>query len=313
MRPSPKGDCVRGAAPGRAHVRLGGIAVSPIIPIVFLTPAFVCIAVFVFWPVVYSAFLSLHDWHLGYSQRRFIGLRNMAKLLPSAKFLNAAANTASITAWSAFLSTVFGLVLALQLSQFRRRPAGALQTFFFLPVTATLAAMAIVWRFIFNTQFGFLNAALESLGLARVAWLQTDSTAKAAVIALSVWSNFGYAMVLFLAGLANIPKTVLESAMLDGAGRLRRLHSIILPLLAPTTIFVVVVITVRSLEAFDAVKVLTNGGPVAATQTLSLLLYEEGFRFFNTGYASALAMVFFAVTIIMARLQLVADRWVHYQ
>ncbi len=306
-------ESARGRGRTPRPVRLGGIAVSPMVPVAFLAPAFLCIAMFVFWPVAYSAFLSLHEWRLGFSERRFIGLRNYVNLLPSAKFLNAAKNTLVITAWSAFLSTVFGLALALQLSRMGRRRAGALQALFFIPVTATIAAMAIVWRFIFNTQFGFLNSVLEFLGLARVKWLQTDSTAAAAVIALSVWSSFGYAMILFLAGLANIPKALLESAMLDGAGWFRRLFGIVLPLLSPTTIFVAVVMTVRSLEAFDAVKVLTDGGPVIATQTLTHLLYEAGFKYFNTGFASALAVVFFIVTVAMSRVQLLADRWVHYQ
>jgi multiple sugar transport system permease protein len=306
------GKRAREAEPRRARVRLGGIAVSPAVPIAFLAPALSCIAVFVFWPAAYSAFLSLHEWRLGFADRRFIGLLNYKNLLASAKFLNAAKNTLVITAWSAVLSTAIGLALALKLSRMTERRAGALQTMYFIPVTATLAAMAIVWRFMFNTQFGFLNAALEYLGLARVKWLQTDSTATAAVIALSVWSSFGYAMVLFLAGLSNIPKTLLESAIIDGAGGFRRLFGIVLPLLSPTTIFVAVVMTIRSLEAFDAVKVLTDGGPVTATQTLSHLLYEQGFKYFNTGFASALAVAFFAVTMAMSRVQLLADRWVHY-
>ncbi len=209
-------------------------------------------------------------------------------------------------------SIVLGLALALAI-QHVRRLGSAWQALFFLPVASTMAAMAVVFRFMFDTHIGVINAVLARIGLDRVDWLNGDLTAFAAVVVVGIWSSAGYAMVLFLAGLTTIPENLHEAAALDGASSWQQLRFITLPLLTPTTIFVVVILTLRSLESFDNVKVLTDGGPLGATQVLSHLLYIEGFRYFNTGYASALATVFFVMLLVVAIVQMRAERWVHYE
>jgi ABC-type sugar transport system permease subunit len=173
--------------------------------------------------------------------------------------------------------------------------------------------MAVVWRFIFDSQIGVLNAFLLRLGLSPVEWLSHGTTAMGAVILVGIWSNAGYAMVFFIAGLSNIPKALYEAAAIDGASNSRQFFSITWPLLSPTTLFIMIIMTVRALASFDIVKVLTDGGPVGATQVLSHLLYEEAFKFFDTGYASGIAVVFFILVLALALLQMRVEKWVHYQ
>jgi multiple sugar transport system permease protein len=301
-----------GTVDSRSSVRLGGIPMHRGTPYLMVVPVMLFIIVFVFLPVVWSLVLSLQEYRLGFSSSKFIGLRNFAELLPAEKFLNAFVRTIVFTLVSSLLAIVAGLFLALQLSNNKK---GDLfyQTLFFLPVTATLAAMAVVFRFMFHTELGVMNEVFTAIGLKRVSWLQTDAMAMAVVILVTVWSSFGYALILYLGGLANVPRTLIEAAMIDGAGPISRCRLIVLPLISPTTIFVFVVMTVRILESFDTVKVLTDGGPVLATQTLPHLLYQEGFMFFNTGTASALAVVFFLLSLGISRIQLLAEKWVHYQ
>lgn len=287
-------------------------SLRPLGPYLLLLPVFAFIAVFVFWPVVYSIYLSLQDWRLGFGSSRFVGLRNYVRLFAAPDFVNALRVTALYTLATSIGSIALGLVLALAI-QHVRRLASVWQALFFLPVASTMAAMAVVFRFMFETHIGVINAVLASMGLNRVDWLNGDFTAFAAVILVGIWSSAGYAMVLFLAGLTTIPQTLYEAAALDGASGSHQLRYITIPLLAPTTIFVVVILTLRSLESFDSVKVLTDGGPLGATQVLSHLLYVEGFRYFNTGYASALATVFFVILLGVAIIQMRAERWVHYE
>jgi ABC-type sugar transport system permease subunit len=182
----------------------------------------------------------------------------------------------------------------------------------FLPVAATMAAMAVVWRFIFDTNFGILNDILGLFGIRERAWLTSDSTAMTAVILVGIWSNVGYAMVFFWAGLSNIPVELYEAAELDGGTPVRNFFYITWPLLSPTTLFVIIIITVRAVNSFDIVKVLTNGGPVKSTQVLSHFLYQNGFQFFDTGYTSGIAIIFFLIILLITWLQMLLEKWVHY-
>jgi ABC-type sugar transport system permease subunit len=291
--------------PGRAGWRL-------LSPYLLILPFFVLAGLFVFWPVAYSLFLSTMEWKLGYASRRFVLLDNYAHLLASREFWDAGVNTVIYTALMVVASIGLGLALSLAIAR-RERLASFWQAVFFLPVAATLAAMAVVWRFIFDTNLGTLNALLARLGVPRVDWLNQSATAMGAVVFVSIWSNAGYAMVFFIAGLSTIPRALHEAAEMDGAGPLRRFVAITWPLLSPTTLFVTIIMMVRALGAFDTIKVLTNGGPLGATRVLSLLLYQEAFQFFDTGYASGVAVVLFVLVLAVAMLQMRVEKWVHYQ
>jgi ABC-type sugar transport system permease subunit len=299
----------RSAHPARLNRRAGLRYLNPYL---LLFPAFLFLGLFVFWPVAYSIYLSTMDWRLGFASREFILLDNFVYLFSSDDFWNAAKNTGIYTVMMSSLSLGLGLILSLAILGGKRLHS-FWQALFFLPVAATMAAMAVVWRFIFDSQIGVLNAFLLRLGLSPVEWLSHGTTAMGAVILVGIWSNAGYAMVFFIAGLSNIPKALYEAAAIDGASNSRQFFSITWPLLSPTTLFIMIIMTVRALASFDIVKVLTDGGPVGATQVLSHLLYEEAFKFFDTGYASGIAVVFFILVLALALLQMRVEKWVHYQ
>lgn len=286
-------------------------ALSSLAAYAFLLPAFFFFFVFTFWPVAYSVFLSFFDWKLGYSSMSFIGSKNYLHLFAMADFWNSLRNTGVFSFFLVFFSLFFGLAASLAVSRIKRFNT-LFQMIMFLPVAATMAAMAVVWRYVFDTNFGVLNDLLGRIGIPPQAWLTSDATAMAAVVIVGIWSNIGYAMVFFWAGLSNIPLELYEAAELDGAGALKRFSRITWPLLSPTTLFVTVIITVRAINSFDLVKVLTNGGPVKSTQVLSHLLYQHGFQFFDTGFASGIAIVFFIIILGITWIQMRFEKLVHY-
>jgi multiple sugar transport system permease protein len=297
----------------RERARLRDPLRSPVFAYILVAPALLFIGVFVLWPVLFSLVLSAQEWRLGFVNTAWVGTTNYATALRRPEFWNAVGNTLIYSLATVSGALILGIVLALAANRLGRKSRTVWQTVFFLPVTATMAAMAIVWRFIFNPSFGVAGAVVTALGGTPVDWLTMDASAMAVVILVGIWSNFGYALVLFLAGLAAIPRDLLEAAEIDGASRTVRLIRITWPLLSPTTLFAFIIMTVRSFENFDVVRVMTNGGPVRGTQVLSHLLHQEAFKFFNTGYASAIAVLFFLLVSAVAFLQLRTERWVHYR
>lgn len=303
---------VRAEAPaGSASSRVFG-GRSTWLAFALIAPLLICIAVFIYRSVAFSLQLSFMEYSLGSNTRQFIGLENYVQLFSDPKFWRALWTSVIYVGIGGSISIALGLALAIAVRKVARLTM-FWQIAFFLPVTATMAAMSVVWRHIFNPSVGALNAIMQSLGLPTQNWLQQDFTAMAALIVVGIWSSAGYAMVLFLAGLTVIPKDLYDAAQIDGANGWQQMRFVTLPLLAPTTLFVVIIVTLRFLESFDAFKILTDGGPLGATTTLSLYLYQHGFQFFNSGYASAIAMVFFLLLIGLIRAQMRADRQVHYQ
>lgn len=308
---SPSPIARRGAEPTGVSSRVFG-GRSTWLAFALIAPLLVCIAIFVYRSVAFSLQLSFMEYSLGSSTREFIGLHNYLQLLSDPKFWRALWNSVIYVGIGGSASIALGLALAIAVRKLARLTV-LWQIVFFLPVTATMAAMSVVWKQIFNPSVGALNAIVQSLGLPPQNWLQQDTTAMAALIVVGVWSSAGYAMVLFLAGLTMIPRDLYDAAQMDGANAWQQMRFVTLPLLAPTTLFVVIIITIRFLESFDAFKILTDGGPLGATTTLSLYLYQHGFQFFNTGYASAIAMVFFLLLVGLIGAQMRADRQVHHQ
>jgi multiple sugar transport system permease protein len=267
---------------------------------------------FIFSPIVYSIILSLQRYRLGFKNREFIGFKNYATLFNSPDFWDSLKITAVYTIFVVVISILLGLLLSILI--FQRKKTGMIwQITFFLPVAATMAAMAIVWRFILDDNFGFLNNLLRFLGFAGMDWLRDTNTALGVVIMINIWANAGYAMVFFIAGLLNIPDELYQAAALDGSNRFQNFRYISWPLLSPSTLFITVIMTVRALTSFDTIKVMTNGGPTKSTQILSLLLYQEAFQFFNIGYASSIAVVYFILVLFLAIAQMKFDSRVYYQ
>jgi multiple sugar transport system permease protein len=267
--------------------------------LVFAGPALAAIGVFFVLPVLASLLLSLSDFDLyalaDPASLRFVGLANYVRLLADASFWTALGNTLYFAAAGGTLSVATSLGGALLLEAPLARARGLFRTVYFVPVVTTLVAVAIVWRFLYHPRIGLLNRALEMVGLPALDWLGDPAWAMPAIILLSVWKNFGWNLVIFAAGLQAIPERLYEAARLDGASGWQQLRFVTLPLLLPTTSFVVLMTAIGSLQLFAEPYVMTQGGPGDATRSLVLLMYEQGFRWWNLGHAAAIAFVLFAI------------------
>jgi multiple sugar transport system permease protein len=274
----------------------------------FVGPALLLITVFFIIPVIGAFVLSFTDFDI-YSlgdvrSTRFVGLKNYHDLLTSPLFWTALRNTLYFVLVGGPLSVIASLAAAVlvnvKLLHFRPFFRGA----FFAPWVTSLVAVALVWRYIYHPQYGPLNAALGWVGIAPIDWLGSTRWAMPAIILLSVWKNFGYNMLVFLAGLQSIPPELYEAAALDGAGAWRRFRHITIPMLGPTFVFVGVVTMIASFQIFSEPYVMTQGGPLKSTLTLVMYMYEEGFRWWRLGFAAAIAVVLFLLTLAGTLLQL---------
>jgi len=272
----------------------------------FVAPALAFLLVFAFLPFVFTIYVSLHEWNMltPVSSMPFRGLENYRYLLlDDPLFRQTFANTVTFAVGNVALSTLLGLTVALVLNS-RVRFRTFWRAIYFLPYVTSSVAIAIVWANIYNANYGLLNGILEMLGLPPQRFLASVSQAMPSVIAVAVWHSVGYFMILFLAGLQNIPGELYDAAKVDGAGDWQRFRFITLPLLKPTMLFVVVVNTLISLQVFDLVFILTNGGPVNATNTLVLYMYRTAFEFTRMGRATAMAILLFLITFVITLVQL---------
>jgi len=269
----------------------------------FLSPALIGLVVFVLGPMLYAFGLSFVRWDLIRPNPRFVGLDNYVTVLSSAEFWRALWVTAIYTVGTVPPSMAIGLALGLLLN--RRIPGrGAFRAICFIPSITSLVAVAVVWAWIFHPDFGLLNAALQTVGIQGGRWLGSPRDALPALMVVAIWRHVGYDMVIFLAVLQAIPRDLLEAATVDGAGPWQRFRSVILPLLAPTTLFVLVISVIDSFQVFTTVDALTQGGPAGATTVLLYHLYEVAFVKFEMGRASAIAYVTFALVMALTALQL---------
>jgi multiple sugar transport system permease protein len=277
----------------------------------FLAPSLAGFLLFTLGPALASLGLSVTVWDL-IGSPRFVGLQNYREILRDGIFARVAVNTVVYAGGVVPLLVVTSLTLALALNApFRGR--GLFRTVFFLPVVSSTVAVAMVWRWIY-APFGALNAVLVALRLPAVGWLTTTEWAMPSVILMSVWQSMGYSLVVFLAGLQSIPQHLYDAAAVDGATGWRRFWHITLPLLSPTTFFVVVMAVITTFQVFGQIYMLTAGGPAFATSTIVYHIYERAFLSLHMGYASALAWVLFAaifgLTLVQIRLQ---RSWVTYE
>jgi multiple sugar transport system permease protein len=267
----------------------------------FVAPALAAIGLFFFVPVVASLGLSLTDFDLyavaDLGNLRFAALRNYARLLEDPTFWTALRNTAYFVAVGAPLSVATSLGAALLLNSRLVRWKALFRTIYFLPVVTTLVAVAVVWRFLYHPRVGLLNRALEAVGAPPIDWLGDPAWAMPAIILMAVWKNFGFNMVIFVAGLQAIPERLYEAARLDGASALQSFRHVTLPNLLPTTSFVLLMTLIGHFQLFAEPYVMTQGGPGDATRSLVLLMYEQGFRWWSLGQAAAVSFVLFAIIL----------------
>ncbi len=267
----------------------------------FLAPALSAICVFFFLPVVAALLLSFTDFDIyalgNRDYLRFIGLQNYKQLLENPLFWKALGNTFYFVLIGGPLSVAVSLGTALLINSKLIRFKGLFRTAFFLPVVTTLVAVAVVWRYLYHPNYGVLNYVLGFLGIEPVNWLGDPRWAMPAIILMAVWKNFGYNMIIFIAGLQSIPEQLYEAGRIDGANGLQQFRHITLPMLAPTFVFVAIITMIGYFQLFAEPYVMTQGGPSNSTLSIVLMMYEEGFRWWNMGQASAVAFILFAIIL----------------
>jgi multiple sugar transport system permease protein len=267
----------------------------------FVAPALTLIGLFFFLPVMASLLLSFTDFDIyavGRLDRlRFIGLENYRRLLNDPMFWTALKNTLYFVIVGGPLSVLVSLGAALLVNHRLTRFQGVFRTLLFLPVVTTLVAVAVVWRYLYHPRHGFLNYVLGWAGLPPIDWLGDPDWAMPAIILMAVWKNFGFNMVVFIAGLQSIPRRLYEAAEIDGADGWAQFRYITLPMLAPTFLFVTVITLIGYFQLFAEPYVMTQGGPGDSTLSVALLMFQEGFRWWNLGYAAAVALVLFLIIL----------------
>jgi multiple sugar transport system permease protein len=276
----------------------------------FIAPAIIVIGVFFLLPVAAGFALSLTDFDIyalaDPSNLRFVGLDNYVRMLGTPLFWQALGNTLYFVVVGVPLSIGLSLGAALLLNSRLARFKPLLRTALFAPVVTTIVAVAVIWRYLFHTRYGVVNHALTQIGVPPVDWLGDPAWAMPTIILLAVWKNFGYNMVIFLASLQAIPETLYEAARIDGASWWRQILHITLPMLGPTLLMVGILTTAGYFQLFAEPYVMTQGGPLRSTVSVLYFMYEEGFKWWNFGAASAVALMLFglvfAVTWLLMRL-----------
>jgi len=274
----------------------------------FVGPALLVIAVFFVLPVLAGLAMSLTDFDIyalaDLSNLRIVGLRNYAELLQRPLFWKALGNTLYFVVVGVPLSLAVSLGAALLLDSRFARFQPFFRTALFAPVVTTIVAVAVIWRYLLGTRYGFVNYALGAIGIAPIDWLGDPRFAMPAIILFAVWKNFGYNMVILLAGLQSIPRDLYEAARIDGASALARFRYVTLPMLAPILTIVGILTVAGYFQLFAEPYVMTQGGPLQSTVSVLYFMYEEGFKWWNLGTASAVAFMLFLLIFAVTMLQL---------
>ena len=293
------GQAGRGPAWPRLQRHLVGWAFSLPFVVIFL--------VFLGGPILAAFVLSFTGFNIANLQDWFgadwVGFRNYSDAFADEKFQKAARNTAVFVLFGVPLTLALGLLAALGLNQAIGRLQAVFRVGYYLPVVTSIVAIAVIWRYLLHPDYGLVNTMLAQLGIDGPAWLARTDTALGSIIALGVWRNFGFDMVIFLAALQGIDRQLYEAARVDGAGASTIFWRITLPLLKPAVLFLAVITSSGYLQLFEEPFVMTGGGPLNSTLSVSMMVYEEGFRFVNFGYASAIAYLLFVAIAVLAFIQ----------
>jgi multiple sugar transport system permease protein len=271
----------------------------------FAMPALAVIGLFFVLPVAAGLVLSLTDFDLyalaDLQNLRFVGLDNYAQVLARPLFWQALGNTAYFVALGVPLSIAVSLGCAVLLQSKLVRFKPLFRTALFAPVVTTLVAVAVVWRYLFHVRYGWVNQVLGSMGVSPIDWLGDPHWSMPAIIVFAAWKNFGGNMIIFIAALQAIPEDLYEAARLDGAGAWAQFRHITVPMLGPTLLMVSILTIAGYFQLFAEPYVMTQGGPLQSTVSVLYLMYEEGFRWWNLGQASAVAFVLFAIIVVVTR------------
>jgi multiple sugar transport system permease protein len=277
----------------------------------FIAPPFIGFILFGLIPIIYSFYISLTTFDL-FNPAVFTGLANYTKLF-----------TEDPLFWQSLLNTIyaavgiplgigFSLLIAMGLSK-DIKGINFFRTAFFLPSVCSVVALTLMWKWIFNSDYGVLNNILGFFGIHGPNWLSSSTWAMPALIIQGVWGGLGGGMVLFIAALKNVPRTFYEAAEIDGANKWAQFWNITLPAISPTTFYLMITAIIGAMQAFVPFMIMTNGGPNYSTTTIVLYLYNNAFKYMNMGYASAMAWVLFVVIMAMTLINFkVSSKWVHY-
>ncbi len=268
----------------------------------FIAPSALHLLVFSLGPILFALYISFHHWSILTPERPFVGMANYRDILSSHDFWNSLKNTAIYTLHVPVGMSV-SLILALLMNRSNLPGLGILRTIFYLPSITSFVAIAIVWQWLYNPDFGLLNYALSFLKLGPYPWLNHPHTALLSLMLMAIWIQAGYQMVIFLAGLQNIPAYLYEAAIIDGANAWQRFWRITFPLLMPTTFFILVTSVIGSFQVFTQVYVMTEGGPLKATEVIVYHIYKNAWDYLRMGYASAMSFVLFIIILGLTLLQ----------
>ena len=288
-------------------------AQASLISLLYLAPSLIIFGVFIFYPLFKSIYLSLYaSSPFGYATGIFVGLKQYQIALGSDSYRQGLVVTLLYTLYTVPLGILIALALA-TLSNVRVRGIGFFRTIYALPIGVSTGAAAIVFLLLYNARAGVINYFLIALGLPAVEWLTQPGAALWAVAILSIWGGIGFNFIVLLSGLQGIPEELYESARIDGADSWRIFRSVTLPLLMPTLFFVLIVSTIGAFQSFAQIHILTKGGPADATNVVVYSIYREAFFNFQTGYASAQAVILFVILMILTAIQFLGiERRVHY-
>lgn len=302
------------ATPARTTQRFSERQREAIAGYLFILPIYIGFILFILGPILAAAGISLTRFDI-LSGSDFIGLENFRRMLADTRLRTVYGNTFVFTVFAVFFNTALGLILAVLLNS--RLPnvlRNLFRSIFFFPLLVAHTYIATIWQFLYQRDTGIINYYLGFLNIDPIPWLSSAQWVMTSVIIMDVWKNAGFAMLIFLAGLQNIPRDYYEAAELDGATNIQKFWRITLPLLSPTIFFVLVIFMIGALQVFDTIIVLTGGGPGDASRSIVMYIYELAFQRFDMGYASAVSMTLFGVIMVLTLVQFVMGRrWVHYE
>ena len=280
----------------------------------FILPTYILFILFVLIPLFQAFDISFQKYNI-LGNSKYIGFKNYLKLFDDSRLIVMYSNTIFFTFFAVIFNTGIGLLLAVMLNQ--RMPnlvRNLYRSIFFFPLLLAHAYIAIIWKFLYQKDTGAFNYYITNFGFDPIPWLNSAEWVLPSIIIMDVWKNTGFAMLIFLAGLQNIPKDVIEASVIDGANIFKIFIFIKLPLLTPTILFILVVFMIGAFQVFDSIVVLTNGGPGDASRSVTMYIYHLAFEKFDMGYASAVSMTLFLIILLLTIFQFwLSKKWVHYE
>lgn len=280
--------------------------------VLFTLPALIPLLIFWLGPLGYIVYLSFTDWDFMSPDKLFVGLDNYSYLLTNSEFYRSLKVTLLFGLGSVIPTIVGGLALAMLMNS-KIKSSGIFRTLLFSPWVTPTVAVSIAWSWIFEPEVGLANLMLGWVGVSPIGWLRDADWALVAVLIVTLWKSIGWAMVFYLVALRNLPSDLPEAASIDGANGWDKFRSITLPLISPTTFFLSIILTIQSLQAYDQINVMTQGGPAGSTRTLLYMYYQSAFESFNVGEASSIAVVIILICVLLSGVSfLLGRRLVHY-